>query len=160
MEYQELLDSFAKKLGGEVEIKPDASGAVMLDVDGMPLSIMGMEELGLVALIGVIGEPPPEDRMERLYAALLEANHNFAGTAGATLSINPETRNISLCKTMPLALADADGFFNDVERFVNTLENWRKLVSDYRGAEIESKTASAPQADEALPLGGSGFMQV
>jgi len=82
MSYEELIKAFAEKLGGAVDLSPDADGTVMLDVDGLELTIMGMEEIGQVALIGIIGVPPPEEKMERLYRAMLEANHNFAGTSG------------------------------------------------------------------------------
>lgn len=154
MSYEELIKAFAEKLGGAVDLSPDADGTVMLDVDGLELTIMGMEEIGQVALIGIIGVPPPEEKMERLYRAMLEANHNFAGTSGATLSINPDTGKVSLCKILPLALADGDGFFKEIERFVNTLETWHKLVEDFRG--VVDEPAAAPSE---MTFGG-GFMQV
>jgi len=163
MEYRELIDQFAEKLGGDVEITPDEDGTVMLEVDGMPLTIMGMEEVGQAALVGVVGEPPPADKMERLYKAILEANHNFAGTGGATFSINPDTGDVSLCRLIPLALADADGFFTETERFVNTLETWRKIVEDFRGAEVETSVEAkndVPEAASEMANGIGGFMQV
>jgi len=160
MTYEELLKGFGEKLGGGVDLKPDTAGAVGLDIDGMPLTILGLEEIGQVVLSGVIGEPPPADRMERLYKAMLEANHNFTGTFGATLSINPDDGKVSLCKALPLALTDGDSFFAEVEHFVNTLETWSKLVADFRGAELGEGAADAP-ADEVTPPGGfGGFMQV
>jgi len=163
MTYDELLKAFGAKMGEGVELKPDDAGTVALDVDGMAVTILGLEELGLVVLSGVVGEPPPADRMERLYKAMLVANHNFAGTFGATLSINPDDGKVSLCKALPLALADGDSFFTDVERFINTLETWVKLVADFRGADLGGDAAGAP-ADAAMPPGGfggmGGFMQV
>jgi len=155
MTYDELLKTFGEKLGGSVELTPDESGAVVLDIDEMQLTILGLEDVGQVVLTGVIGEPPPEDRMEKLYRAMLEANHNFAGTFGATLSINPDDGKVSLCKAIPLAIADGDTFFADVEHFVNVLETWCKLVADFRGATDESEKT------EAAPMDGlGGFMQV
>lgn len=152
MQYEELLKAFGTKLGC-IDLKPDEASCVALEVDGMPLTIMGLDELRQVALTGEIGEPPPAEKMERLYRTLLIANHNFAGTHGATISINPETGKISLCRLVSLELTDADAFFTDVERFVNTLETWRKLVSDFRGAVLE------PEAVE-FDSGLAGFMQV
>jgi len=164
MQYNELLKVFGEKLGGGMDLTPDAAGAVMLDVDGMPLTILNLEEVDLVALVGVVGEPPPEERMERLYRVLLEANHNFAGTAGSTLSINQETGKVSLCRVLPLALTDGDTFFGEVERFVNMLETWRKLVADYRAADSSPETPPSPSAEpRETDLGtgfGSGFMRV
>lgn len=158
MQYDELLKAFSAKLGG-MELKPDDSACVVLDVDGMPLTIMGLDELRHVALTGVIGEPPPAEKMERLYRALLIANHNFAGTNGATISINPETGKVSLCRLISLELTDADAFFADVEQFVNTLETWRKLVNDFRGAELEPEVGSEV-TEQGLDRGLAGFMQV
>jgi len=175
MRFDELLKAFGEKLGGNMELTPDESGAVALDIDGMPLTILGLEEVGRVALVGVIGEPPPEEKMERLYRAMLEANHNFAGTAGATLSINPDTGKVSLCRMLPLELMDGEKFFSETEHFVNTLEMWRKLVEDFRGADLSAPrgegasgmvAAGADTADAAEPAGSfgmgdaGGFMRV
>jgi len=129
---------------------------VSLDVDEMQLTILGLEETGLVVLTGQVGEPPPEERIERLYRALLEANHNFAGTFGATLSIDPVSGVISLCRAIPLALADGDSFFSDVEHFVNVLETWKRLVEDFRAAADEpDETVLSPASG-----GMGGFLQV
>jgi len=158
MTYGELLAAFGEKLGGGVELTPDDAGAVVLDVDEMQLTILGLEDVGQVVLTGVVGEPPPEDRIENLYRAILEANHNFGGTFGATLSINPDDGNVSLCKALPLALADGDSFFADVEHFINVLETWKKLVEDFRGAEMEDPDHAAGRR---FPEDGhDGFMQV
>lgn len=155
MTYDELLKAFGEKLGGGVKLTPDASGAVVLDVDEMQVTILGLEEVGQVVLSGVVGEPPPEEKMERLYRAILEANHNFSGTFGATLSINPEDGNVSLCRSLPLAVTDGDSFFAAAENFINTLETWRRLVSDFRAAADEPDKAEMPPVD-----GFGGFMQV
>lgn len=42
-----------------------------------------------------LGEVPPESR-EALYKTLLEANDLFAGTLGATLSLNPANGRVRL----------------------------------------------------------------
>jgi len=163
MTYDDLLKDFGEKLGGGVDLTPDDAGAVGLDIDGMALTIIGLEEVGQVVLSGVIGEPPPADRMERLYKAMLEANHNFAGTAGATMSINPGDGKVSLCKALPLALTDGESFFPEVERFVNTLETWRKIIEDFRGAELETSAEAkgdVPEAVSEMTGGFGGFMQV
>lgn len=161
MTYDELLKAFSEKLGGGVDLTPDESGAVVLDVDEMQVSIMGLEEVGQVVLTGVVGEPPPEDHLERLYKSILEANHNFVGTFGATLSIDPENGNVGLCKSIPLSLADGDSFFTDVEHFINVLETWRRLVEDFRAiADAPSDTPSGDTPSAGGLDGLGGFMQV
>jgi len=162
MNYDELMKSLGERMGG-VRLLPDDEGCVALDVDGMPLTIMGLDELRQVALTGEIGEPPPADRMERLYHALLVANHNLVGTRGATISINPETGRLSLCRLFPLDSIDVDAFSAGVEQFVNTLETWRRIVDDFHGAEI--KPEGGGKVDDAgadFEFGGglAGLMKV
>lgn len=164
MSYDDLIKAFGEKLGGGIELKPDETGTVMLDVDGMPLSILGLEDIGLVVLSGIIGEPPPADGKERLYEAILKANYNFMGTSGATMSINPDSGEVSLCKALPLDLTDGDKFFAETEGFLNVLESWRKIVSDFRGSidEPAHKAEDAGGTGAAADFGGfgNGFMQV
>jgi len=165
MQYDKLLKAFGEKLGG-VELRPDDNGCVVLDADGMPLTIMNLDEVRQVALTGEVGEPPPAEKLERLYRALLIANHNLGGTRGATLSINPETGKVSLCRLISLELTDADSLFAEVENFVNVLGTWRTLVSDFRGAELEQEGGLKMKADDANSslsrMGGimSGFLRV
>jgi len=148
MEFNELLKGLEAKLGGTVELTPDESGTVMLEIDEMPVSIMSLDELGLVVLLGIVGELPPEEKIERLYRALLEANHHFAGTAGATLSVNPETNAVELCRPLEIQALDGERLFAELGRFVNTLEIWRKLVAEFRGT-----VEGAPQASEETTVG-------
>jgi len=152
MSYTELLQGLSARLGGEIDFTPDDAGAVTLSVDDMSLTILGLEEVGQVVLSGIVGEPPPEDRLVGLYKALLEANHNFACTAGATLALDPQTGKVSLCKVLPLALLDGESFFQEIERFINVLETWCELVRNYRDA-----TTAAPVADEPAQPGLMAF---
>jgi len=162
MEVNELVKGLGEKLDG-LELAFDENGLVALEIDTMPVTLMNLDEAGSLAFYGVVGLPPPEDDLSDLYHALLEANHSYAGTAGATLSINAETGDVELCKALPLVALDPDSLFAELERFVNTLEVWRKIVADYRaGAEAKesggTKPDEAPQA--AAPFGEMGFMQV
>jgi len=163
MEFNELLKDLGAKLGGTFELTPDESGTVMLEIDEMPVSILELNELGLVVLLGVVGELPPEEKIERLYRALLEANHHFAGTAGATLSVNPETNAVELCRPLVRAVLDGERLFNELERFVNTLEVWRKLVTEFRGTVEGAPKASAEAAvgtEEPSDLPPAGMLRV
>ena len=130
-------------------------GALSFEADGLGVTINRLPELDSITLTGDIGEPPPE-RLEGLYKTLLGANHLFGGTAGATISLDPDTDRIALCLALPLATLDGDKFYAEVERFVNTAETWAKVVADYRDA------ASAADESEAAPpaFSGNGFMQV
>ena len=166
MEFEDLLQGLAKKLNCG-SLTADESGSVSLLVDEMPVTIINLDELKSVAFAGEIGEPPPEDRIERLYRALLVANHNFTGTGGATLSIDNETGRVMLCRIMPIAAIDPDEFFTNVESFVNTLETWRRIVTEFSGAaSAEFEDGAQPSAEGGEdapppnPLMGGSFMQV
>ena len=148
MTFEDLMAEAGRRLGVEIVVD---EGATQLIVDEMEVSILEMPELESVVLNGVVGEPPPQGLAE-LHKAMLEANYNFAGTAGSTLSVNPDGGALTLTRLVPLATLDADRFLSLLEGFVNVLEAWRKIVADYRPDE------SAPA--DAGPSIGAGFLQV
>ena len=153
MDAKELIADIAKRIGLEY----DGGDTFSFEADGLVVAISSLPELDAVALTGDVGEPPPE-RLEGLYKTLLGANHFFGGTAGATISLDPDNGRIALCRALPLATLDGDKFYAEVERFVNTAETWAKVVSDYRGAAAEAPDEGA--AEERPAFGAGGFMQV
>ena len=159
MTFNELLNDLGERLGGQIDLTPDESNTVNLNIDAMSVAILGLEEIDGVVLTGVVGEPPPADKMENLYRAILMANHNFAGTNGATFSINPETKEVSICRMLPLSMTDGEKFFAEMEKFINTMELWKKIISDFRGAEINAQGEEVAEANEPT-AGYSNFMQV
>ena len=128
MDAKELMADIARRIGLEY----DGADAFSFAADGLAVAIARLPELDAVALTGDIGEPPPE-KLEGLYKTLLGANHRFGGTAGATISLDPETGRIALCRVLPLATLDGDTLYAELERFVNTMEAWSNVVSNYRG---------------------------
>ncbi len=153
MTFDELMGEVGKRLNIELVTH---DGATQLEVDGMDVSILEMPALDAVVLNGVIGEPPPEG-LEPLYKAMLEANYNFAGTAGATLAVNPEDGALTLTRLVPSVRLDSDSLLAALESFVNVLEAWRKILADYRPDESGAASASA---DAVAPQIGDGFLQV
>lgn len=165
MVFSELIRGLGDRLN--VEMVADEENICALEADGMALSIHGLDEVGAVALVGDVGEPPPE-RLERLYRTMLEANHLFSGTAGATLSLDRETKHFTLCRTLPQDTLDVEGLASALERFLNVLASWRSLVADYREhapadeAEDDRSASSDEVRDMELPFPGlgNGFMSV
>lgn len=154
MDFETIIKALGEKIG--IELVPDAEGACQLAVDDMQVTIQQLPELQLVSVFAEIGEPPPEDPTS-LYEAALAANHLFQGTSGATISRDADTGKLFLCRCDPLPLLDVDSFSSVLEKFVNTLEMWRKLVSEYRPAEANANSAAdVPE----MPAFGSSFMQV
>ena len=151
MTFDELIRDFSGQIG--VELTP-RDGMVALDIDGMSVLVQELHELDAVVVLGEIGEPPPQG-LEELLSSMLNANHLFAGTGGGTLSRDPESGKFFLCRWKPLALADAASFSAMMDRFLNVLETWRKLVADYRPV-----AASAAAETEQPVFGQDGFMQI
>ena len=154
MDTQELISRFGEKIGISLSLE---DGACAFEADGSLITINDLPEVGVIALSGDLGEPPPE-RLEALYRTLLEANHLFRETAGATISLDPEAGRFALCKSLPAALLDQDSFFSEVERFVNAVESWSRLIRDFRSAAAE-----AGNDEDAVPgsaLGSGGFLSV
>ena len=152
MTFEELISGLGSKIG--VELTSD-DGSCVINVDDMVVTLMSLPDSDRLAVHGEIGDPPPEG-LEQLLSAMLEANHLFAGTAGATISRDHETGRFHLCRHEPLAILDADSLAALVESFVNTLEILRKAIASYRPI---AKSA-AEGADEGPQLGANGFFRV
>lgn len=151
METIELIKDLGERLG--IELDPDADGVSAFEADGLLISLHDLPELNAIAIIGDLGTPPPE-RLEGLYAALLEANHLFRDTGGATISRAPETGHLALCRAIQLIGLSPDGFYDSVERFVSAAQVWANVIHDYR---------EAPPSEEFQPSSGldsfnSGFI--
>ena len=166
MEFNELIRKFAERFGIEVPEIVDESAA--FDADGMPFFLMRVANEGeseYLVVAADLGEPPPE-RLEKLYQALLDAGHNFAGAGGGVLARNPGDGHIWLQSREPFALMDVETAISKVKTLGDAAVNWRDIIKEYReGASIpEPATAEA----SAEPLGDAsggkegltGFMMV
>ena len=153
MTFEELISGLGSKIG--VELTSD-DGECVINVDDMVVTLMSLPDSDRLAVHGEIGDPPPEG-LEQLLSAMLEANHLFAGTAGATISRDHETGRFHLCRQEPLAILDADTLAAILQSFVNTLEIWRRAIADYRPpAEGGTPRPAEPEPD----LGLNGLMRV
>ena len=145
MQLTELVAALGERIG--LRLGLDEAGACTLAVDGMSVVIQDVSEADSVGFWGRIGSPPPEGG-ERLYELMLEANHLFTATAGATISRDPESKDFFLCRVLDLRVLDAESFILALEKFVNTLESWQRLVVDYRPASAsEAAGGGAPGGD-------------
>ena len=152
MTFEELISGLGSKIG--VELTSD-DGSCVINADDMVVTLMSLPDSDRLAVHGEIGDPPPEG-LEQLLSAMLEANHLFAGTAGATISRDHETGRFHLCRHEPLAILDADSLAALVESFVNTLGIWRKAIASYRPVAKSVLEGS----DEGPQLGANGFFRV
>ena len=152
MTFEELISALGERIGVDLAAE---DGSCVINADDMVVTLMSLPDSDRLAVHGEIGDPPPEG-LEQLLSAMLEANHLFAGTAGATISRDHETGRFHLCRHEPLAILDADSLAALVESFVNTLEIWRKAIASYR--PVAKSTAEC--TDEAPQFGATGFVLV
>ena len=151
MIFKELMAAFGEKIGLTEPIEIDEDGFCSFDVGDATVAIQGIDEIETLALSADVGLPPPE-RLEQLYRELLQANDNFSGTNGATLSLDPRTGAVRLCRYASYSALDADRLSELVLGFITALADWRLRVRDFRA------DASAPADAPASDL--SGFLQV
>ena len=158
MELNELMSSFAEKLGIEgIEVK---DGICSMTIDDIPMEFT--ESPGGEAVIGVavIGEPPP-DKREAFYEMLLEANTQLYGTQGIALSRLPDTGEIGLIGGLPFKGLELKEFCKSLDEFINKAEEWRETVENFRPAAEEAAVRDEEDAQfRKFGMNGPGFISV
>ena len=149
MRASEIIGAFCRAVGVPAQTGKD--GTLSFDSDGMMLWIHVLDEIDSIVLVGDLGEAAP-GRLEKLYRAILEAQHLFKGTFGATVSVNPETGRFSLCKAFSCRGLEPERFIAEAEHFLSIQESWRKIIRDYHPA--------AAEADSGEAIGGMGMLRV
>jgi hypothetical protein len=159
MTFSEIVDALSRELGAQFENHDDAIG---FDVGGKAFFMMRVAQPGAseyLVMAADLGEVPPE-RPEKLYQALLDAGHNFAGAGGGVLARNPGDGHIWLQSREPFASMDVETAVSKVKALGDAAINWRDIIREYReGASIpEPEAATTYEA----PVGGVniGLMMV
>ena len=159
MEFREFINEFAKRFG--IEVPEIVDEAAAFDADGMPFFMMRVANEGeseYLVVAADLGEPPPE-RPEKLYQALLDAGHNFAGAGGGVLARNPSDGHIWLQSREAFASMDVETAISKVKSLADAAANWRDIIKEYREGTSISEPATTEEAlgGESLP---NGFMMV
>lgn len=160
MDLKDIMSAFAAESGIEV-LEADANGTYHLGIDEMSVSFIEIPESGRIATRAEVCELPPEGRA-RLYQVMMEAMFMGRATGWAMFSVEPGGETIYLQRVDELSTMDLEGFKSMLEQFVNVLEEWKKLVSDFRdiAPELDSIQKGAEEESRQLGLGAEGFMQV
>ena len=148
MTFEELIAAFAAEYG--IEGLEAGDGAAVLDVDGMEVSILYDGPANTVTLCGEIGESPAEAE-GHFGEVMLKANFLFRGTEGATLAQNPETGAFAIVRAFDLPMLDPDVFSGAMEHFVNQLENWKRLLADFRPIMLQGAKQVVPE-ESGMPV--------
>ena len=127
--FERLLAAFAVRTGLD-SVKATPQGICNLFFDGLPLTLQYLPESGSLLLFSCLGKLPDEGR-EAFCLTLLEANHFFSGTGGATLSAQRSTGLVALHQTVPMQILDEARFLQILETYMNTAEHWAKALAEY-----------------------------
>ena len=125
-----VIEAFCASLG--IKSGADTEGLYSFSVDAGEFAIHNLSEEGLLLLTADLGQVPPGNAAG-LFRLMLEAQHNFRETAGATFAIDGERDCLTLSRVVPYATLDEDVLFREVERFVNLFEVWMHIIRNYEG---------------------------
>ena len=97
-------------------------------VDGIPVGLLyeGINDFGDVIFFCQLGLVPPESTTQA-HRLMLEGNHLWAATGGATLGLL-EDGTATLCYRTPLAQLNADALADTLELFTAQAQNWIALL--------------------------------
>ena len=109
-------------------------GLCGVNADGVPIIMRYIESYGIVYIHADLGEPPPQG-LEALYRKILESNHAFQATSGATLSINPRDGHVCIQHYIRLEVLDIKLAVDRFNLFVDAATVWRDYLADFRPAE-------------------------
>ena len=125
-----LIKAFCERLG--IQSEANTEGIYAFEVDAFEFAVYDLSEQRRVALVGDLGAVPSVNS-EGLFRLMLEAQHCFRETEGAVFSIDGERDRLTLSRMLSCAELDNETFFSEVERFVNQIEVWARIIRDYNG---------------------------
>lgn len=154
MEFRLLLQGLGEEIG-LADLRPDEDGTCRLGMDDMVVDMKATGDGRHVLLFGEIA-PLPQERREELVMQLLGGNFLFQGTAGAALGLDVDTHTLYLQQMESLDGLDELAFAKLLETFANTMESWKKLLSDFE-LQAESAPAQEEQPADEISFGLSGM---
>ena len=130
MQYGELMAAFAAKFGiSEVNA---GEGAVVLDFNGIPVSLVEDKLSDSLFIHALIGEEP-DFGDGTLATEALKANAVLRESAGAALCRDAETEKYAAVQSLPLASLDVDSLSAAVDGIVALVAEWRGRLLSPRG---------------------------
>lgn len=121
--YQQLLNELGNSTGIP-DLAPDADNYCCLGFDDkIIVHLQFNPEKEVLMLFSQLGKID-EDKTTLLYPRILKANLFWQGTAGATIGVDDETREVLMCYQVPLEFMDFPKFQEVLEGFINIAELW------------------------------------
>ena len=125
MDYTQRMNGLAAKCGLP---PPDtATGAVVIDFNGIAVSFLDHEPDGMIVLHSGIGEALGGSGGE-VARDMLAANAALREKPGAVLALDPETKAFAAIRSIPLAVAEPDVLVEAVGDLVHTAASWRERL--------------------------------
>ncbi len=117
--FEEIIAETGTILGIE-DFEPDAEGCCVIVSEEAEISLMYCPDAGNKVLITTKIMDLPLDN-DNLLVAALEANHRFAETKGATISLDDEDNSLALSLYLPLDILTAEFLVAKIEDFTTAL---------------------------------------
>ena len=152
MEFEDAIAALGKDLGIDLVVEDGVAGFVATSKDGdepVEVSISAMDDGEHAVLSADLGEMPT-DGADGLMLRMLEANHLFDATGGASLSVEDDRAKLERYVNL-VALQRGDGA-KIVPLFVEMARTWRGIVAGEggRGEEGDFEPRDFERAFEPL----------
>ena len=105
-------------------------------LDGIALSVRQGEQ-GCVDITADLGLAVNGDDNAQ-FKTMLEANHAYQGTAGATLALDPDSGHALLRKRMWTTGNQDDEFLPELSVFMDKAREWREKLSEQSNSDISN----------------------
>ncbi len=145
MTFEELVGEVARAIGLETLV-PDEAGVCSLVSEELDLAIRNCPEVGMVLLTAPFAAIEADDPPD-VFRKLLAENHLFAGTRGATISVDEEAGTFVLARYFALDTLTGDAFLGRLTGFFETALGLQRRLAEIRGGT--SAADSAPGLDYA-----------
>ena len=139
--YDQLLRAFAAHLGIDEDTFADTQ-EVVIDGLAVGLDLEGTEDFADVVYFCTLGAPA-RARVAEVYKTALQANYLWAGTGGATISLQPETDRFLIAGRVDLDGLEAAGLAALLDAFVDTAGFWKKYIAGETPAAVADDGAAA-----------------
>ncbi len=123
----QVLTAYGALLGaGDLSLGPALSLMLVLDGDLVNLDLDPRAEAFQLHL--QVGLVPARGR-EQFYRQLLLGNYFHMATHGSTLSVDPSSDEVVLCRLIPLRGLQAPNLAMFVDQFISTAKHWNDLFA-------------------------------
>ena len=160
MDYVELMGKLGKALGFE-EFPPDDDGHFNLSIDGTVVSFGERPEQGLLDIVARVCDLPDENS-EQVLKVLMTSMAPGNAAEGYTFFIMDEDDGVYLRRTERMADLDVEGVSQALEKFANTLDEWRTAIVDFQSVMpiVNEELKLREEESRAFGLNEQGFMQI